>query len=84
MGIFDTMPTKRTVQSDPAILESLTPFPISLTAIDWHVWGDRRNSTYSESGVGLVAQVARVYGYEGAIPRITLFVGARPHNEPEW
>ena len=83
MGVFDTMPTKRTVQSDPAILESLTPFPISLTTIDWHVSGNR-NSTYSESGVGLAAQVARVYGYEHVIPRITLFVGARPHNEPEW
>ena len=83
VGIFDTMPTKKAVQNNSAILESLTPFPVPLKDVHWTVPKNLPNGLlYTGLSIG-TGWVSNGYGFEGRIPRIELAVGARPHNERE-
>ena len=82
IGMLDTMPTQKTVQNNPEILETLVPFPIPLK-IDWQIPGVR-NVTHMSWQLGTGGAPSVLTGTESAFPRISLYVGVRPHTIPEW
>ena len=68
IGLFDSMPTKRTVQKNPEILQSLVSFPIPMENIVWSVDPNRRN-THDASRTGRATIASRAYGHQGAMPK---------------
>jgi hypothetical protein len=83
IGMFDTMPTSKTIQNNPEILKSLMSFPIP-QKVDWRIPGVRNNAANMSWQVGTGGAPSVLSGTEGAFSRISLFVGVRPHTIPEW
>ena len=83
IGVVDTIPTRKTLQNDPKVLETLITFPVPLNNVDWRDTTSHRDTVRLSLYEFVAGSMGTVYGFENETPRITLFIGARSHNERE-